>query len=86
MDEFEEDHLADPLDVASHNEEVRRREAIARQQAKVAPRQVRNPDGTWPLTECECGSPIHAGRLALGYITCIYCARLAEQKEKQHGR
>lgn len=84
VDEFEEDRLADPIDVGSHNEEVSRREAIARQQAKAAPRQIRNADGTWPVTECECGAQIAEGRLNLGYDTCIDCARLAELKRKQY--
>ena len=81
------DRLIDPIDIGSHNAEVARQRAEFEQRAKAAPKQVRNEDGTWPTTECEdCGEPIGDTRLAMGYVTCIDCARINEHKEKQYAR
>lgn len=87
LDAEDTERLIDPLDIGSHNAEVARQRAEAEQRLKAAPKQVRNPDGSWPTTECEeCGEPIEGGRLDLGFTTCIECARLQERKDKLYAR
>ncbi|UCV26714.1 TraR/DksA C4-type zinc finger protein [Ferribacterium limneticum] len=45
------------------------------------------PIMVWPTEECvECGEPIGAGRLELGYNTCIDCATTAEKVGKGYAR
>ena len=87
MEPMDNDRLIDPIDIGSHNAEVERQRLEAEHRLRAAPKQVRNPDGSWPITECtECGEPIGAGRLKLGLITCIECARLIEHKGRQYAR
>ncbi len=80
-----EEHLADPLDKASRNEQlnVLFQEKLIR--ARAAPEQVQREDDSgnkyWPITECvDCGEDIPEGRLNLGKIRCIYCQ---EEKERR---
>lgn len=81
------EHLSDPIDVGSRLAETERNSLLAAQRRKAEPKQVRNPDGSWPTEECvECGEPIGEGRLELGYDTCIDCARTAEVKGKQYAK
>jgi len=46
-----------------------------------APEQVQNPDGSWPVTECECGEPL-GGRAALGRILCLSCQSDKEREAR----
>ena len=80
------ERLVDPIDIGSHNAENERQRAEEEQRRRAKPKQVRKPDGTWPITECECGEPIGEARLNHGFITCIECAKLAEFKGKQYAR
>lgn len=77
---------ADILDQASELTQTLTNAYISNVQDAAMPEQKRNPDGTWPVTECvgpqigdECGEPIPEGRLALGKIRCIACQQLREQ-------
>lgn len=46
------------------------------------PEQVKNPDGTWPITECvDCDIEIPQGRLELGYIRCVDCKTKLTQRQ-----
>lgn len=81
------DRLIDPIDIGSHNAEVERQRLEAEHRHRAAPKQKRKPDGSWPITLCiECDEPIEEGRLNLGLVTCIECARIAEHKGKQYAR
>lgn len=83
MEEVE--HFTDPLDVGAQVAEAERQRCEFLQRDKAKPKQVRNPDGSWPCPDCvECGEPIVQGRLNLGFDTCIDCAQLAEIKGKKY--
>lgn len=86
LDELEKE--TDPLDVASNRALAETHLRVQAQRAKVAPKQVKNPDGTWPDPDCiECGNPIGLERLeATGSNLCVECARAKELKEKNHAR
>lgn len=89
----EEEHLTDPLDVASRVAHKITESAIAERQHRL--KRIRNPvkpknkDGTWPKgawpeIDCvECGEDIPVERLeATGSDHCVYCAT---KKENQRG-
>ena len=82
----ESDRCADPIDAASAVTETFNRHAEAKARAKAAPQQKQNDDGTWPVTECECGVEIVPARLALGRIRCVACQTEHEIRERQYGR
>lgn len=76
----------DPLDQAAELSQRLNEQEVAAARAAAAPKIVRNPDGTWPYTECECGEDIGEARLNLGFNTCIDCATRAETRNKQFAR
>jgi len=46
--------------------------------------QTRNPDGSWPTTECvDCDEPIKPARLAMGKIRCVDCQSRRERLQRQ---
>ena len=54
--------------------------AIAAQQRKMAPEQVQNPDGSWPVTEClACGDDIPLPRIQMGKVRCVFCQERRER-------
>lgn len=65
---------ADDLDAAAELTQMRTDDAIKDAVFRNRPQQVRNDDGTWPVTDCdECGNEIPEGRLAMAKIRCVYC-------------
>lgn len=82
----ESDRCADMIDAASAITETFTRNSEAAARAKAAPQQKQNADGTWPVTECECGVEIVPARLALGRIKCVACQTEQELRERQYGR
>lgn len=75
---------ADDLDNAALLTQKLNDAYVAAARRAAAPEQVQNPDGSWPVTECECGEDIPAGRVALGKIRCICCQQDFE-REKLRG-
>jgi RNA polymerase-binding transcription factor DksA len=71
---------ADELDAASELTQQLNDAYVNNARAKAKPEQVQNADGTWPKTQCDCGDPIPAGRLALGKIRCVAC-----QQDRERG-
>lgn len=80
------ERFQDVIDQGSHLAETERASLEAAQRRRAAPKQVRNADGTWPITECEeCGEEIDTKRLeAVGAVTCISCASRTELEGKQY--
>lgn len=85
-----EEHLTDPLDVASRNAQLFADSAIEARRRKLArvrnPVKPKNPDGTWPEgawpePDCDdCGEEIDVQRLeCTGSNLCIHCATLRER-------
>lgn len=50
--------------------------------AGAKPEQVQNADGTWPVTECECGDAIPEARIRLGKIRCVACQMDLEKERR----
>lgn len=75
------DFSADPLDQAAQVSEAHNQACLQRVQQAAKPQQVRNPDGTWPVTECvDCDDEIPAERLdAMGCIRCVICQTKKER-------
>jgi RNA polymerase-binding transcription factor DksA len=78
------DSFADDNDRASFIEEAARDAGLDRVRQAAKPEQQQNEDGSWPVTECQCGEPIEEGRLALGKIRCIECQTKLEQRRKNY--
>lgn len=77
------ERYTDPLDEARHMVDVATAANVRYFAAKAKPEQVRNPDGTWPTTECvDCGEDIEDGRLEMGKVRCFRCQTIKERKEK----
>lgn len=76
--------LTNPEDFASKLSETEREHNAAEVRRKAQPKQVCNPDGTWPAPDCvECGLPIGVKRLeAIGADTCIDCASAKERDDR----
>ena len=71
---------ADDLDSAATLTQRRTDDAIKAAAHSMRPQQVRNPDGSWPITECEgCGDAIPEGRLLMARIRCVYCQERFER-------
>lgn len=65
---------SDCLDSAVELTQIRMDDAIKESSRALRPQQIRNDDGTWPVTDCdECGNEIPEGRLLMGKIRCVYC-------------
>lgn len=78
---------ADPLDIASEQEEKNRLSDIQNVRDKLKPQQVKDENGEWETEDCvSCGEPIGEKRLELtGSKICIDCATLFEKKGKYYG-
>jgi len=78
------DRLPDPVDQASEVEAKFRDKALEECRRRNVQEQTRNPDGTWPTTECvDCGEPIQPARLALGRVRCVDCQSRRERMQRQ---
>ena len=78
---------ADILDQASNVTLASTANQIAHLSFLAAPEQVRNEDGTWPVTECtSCGNDIEVGRLNLGKVRCLRCQETLEKKRRGNFR
>ena len=78
---------ADILDQASNVTLASTANQIAHLSYLAAPEQVRNEDGTWPVTECvDCGDEIEEGRLELAKIRCKRCQEILEKKRRGNFR
>lgn len=77
---------ADDLDRASELTQALNEAYVLNAMKKAKPEQVQNPDGTWPVTVCECGDPIPPARLALGRIRCVACQEDLEKDEQRRRR
>ena len=78
---------ADILDQASNVTLASTANQIAHLSYLAAPEQVRNEDGTWPVTECvDCGDDIEEGRLELAKIRCKRCQEILEKKRRGNFR
>ena len=72
---------ADDLDRAADLTRKLEDAAVAAIRHQVKPQQVQNPDGSWPITDCEdCGEDLAPERLASGRIRCVYCQTLLERR------
>lgn len=81
MTEPREKHT-DVLDAASELTARMNDSYVELARRKSAPEQVQNPDGTWPVTECEeCGVDIPPARLAMGRVRCVDCQGAKEKRE-----
>lgn len=81
------DKFADETDRAAAIAEAANESAVEEARWAARPEQVRNPDGSWPTTECvDCGEEIEEGRLALGYVRCFRCKNLIERRGRQYAR
>ena len=79
---MEKENYADPIDLASAQERKALDSKLEEHKERVKPTQVKNPDGTWPITVCvKCGEDIGEKRLeaAIKNTLCIDCATLAER-------
>ena len=78
---------ADVLDAAANLTLASTTNQIAHYSYLAAPEQVRNEDGTWPVTECtSCGNDIEEGRLNLGKVRCLRCQETLEKKRRGNFR
>jgi hypothetical protein len=75
---------ADDLDRASELTQTLTDAYINGVRNLAAPEQVQRPDGSWPVTECECGETIPQGRLLLGKIRCVACQADLEKDRRCH--
>lgn len=75
-------NYADELDRAAHLTDVANQSGVSAVRARLKPEQIKNKDGTWPITECViCDTPIPAGRLeATGSTHCTYCQDKKERR------
>lgn len=81
-DDYEVEHLADPIDRASAEEQRANLAARRENELKLAQRQKPLPDGSYEFTDCEdCGNEIGAERLRLASANhlCWHCATAAEK-------
>lgn len=63
---------SDDLDRAATLTQQLNEAYIGNARALARPEQVKNPDGTWPFTECECGEAL-GDRMHMGKIRCLNC-------------
>lgn len=74
---------SDNIDQANELAQKLNDAAVAQAIAKSRPEQVQNPDGSWPVTECDdCGIDIEPGRILLGKIRCISCQEALEKHNR----
>lgn len=72
---------ADDLDRASELTQVLTDIYVAGTRRKAQPEQEQQPDGSWPIQECECGEPL-GQRMALGKIRCLACQQDLEKERR----
>ena len=75
---------ADNLDQAQELTALLTEAYVENARAGAKPEQVQNADGSWPVTECECGEPIPEARIRLGKILCISCQEDLEKARRCH--
>lgn len=73
---------ADNLDNAAELTQQVSDDAVALVRRAARPEQVQNADGSWPVTECECGEDIPPERLVMGKIRCVCCQTLLERERR----
>lgn len=78
----DDERETDILDEAGRLTRTLTKAFVSNVQDAAMPEQKQNADGTWPVTECECGEPIPEGRLKLGKIRCIECQTDFENEKK----
>lgn len=72
---------ADFLDNASELAQKLADAGVKAVQQRNRPEQLRNADGTWPITDCvDCEIEIPEGRLNMGRIRCRDCQEIKEKK------
>jgi RNA polymerase-binding transcription factor DksA len=72
---------ADPMDTAQRVERMQREQQIKQQLAKYKPEQEKNPDGSWPVTECvDCEDDLPQERMEMGRIRCVVCQSKLERR------
>jgi len=77
------DRLTDVIDQASEVEAKFRDKALEECRRRNVQEQTRNPDGSWPTTECvDCDEPIKPARLAMGKIRCVDCQSRRERLQR----
>ena len=72
---------ADDLDRASELTQALTDIYVAGTRRKAQPEQEQGQDGSWPITDCECGEPLGL-RMTLGKIRCIECQQDLEQERR----
>lgn len=85
----EEERFTDPLDAASHLADLHNQASVEKARAKAAPDQVKNADGTWPITHCiepDCDEELGPVRLLMGSVRCMPCQAHKEKMEARRGR
>lgn len=83
----EAERCADLIDEAGRITDMHNQHYIAAARAKSAPEQIRNADGTWPITECvECATELNHVRLMMGRVRCFACQTDKEKRGTRHGR
>ncbi len=85
----EEERFTDPLDAASHLADRYNQASVEKARAKGAPDQVKNDDGSWPVTHCiepDCGEELGPVRLLMGSVRCMPCQAHKEKMEARRGR
>jgi RNA polymerase-binding transcription factor DksA len=76
----------DEVDRANELAEMATADSLYLAMKKARPEQVQNPDGSWPIKDCdECGLPIEKGRIKLGKIRCFACQTELEHAQKLRG-
>ena len=73
---------ADNLDQAQELTTLLTEAYVDSARAGAKPEQVQNADGTWPVTECECGDAIPEARIRLGKIRCVACQMDLEKERR----
>lgn len=76
----------DEFDRASELEQAHLEFSLRFTMNKVKPKQVANPDGSYPVTECDCGEEIPIERLKHGYVNCVHCQTEIERNRNGMGR
>lgn len=75
--------FSDDIDKANELAQRMNDAAVADARVKARPEQEQNPDGSWPITECDdCGIDIEPGRILLGKIRCIACQEALEKHNR----
>ena len=85
----EEERFTDPLHAASHLADRYNQASVEKARAKAVPDQVKNDDGSWPVTHCiepDCGEELGPVRLLMGSVRCMPCQAHKEKVEARRGQ